>query len=425
MEPALWTPGVLQAPPKRPSLSLLAGALCSPRREEVGREASEGPRPSASSKAPLQAPSATEPLPSLHLRGSQSWASSPAGPWNTSGIHSRLLELPRGGHGSKDGATILCNMKLQYKGEKPFQPVAQSQYPQPKLLEQRPTELLTLMPWLAPIVSEGTFNPELLRHIYQPLNLTIGLTVFAVGNTGKYEGTETPQTASHRYTSFVQPFLESAEQFFMQGYWVCYYIFTDSPAAIPRVPLGPGRRLSVLHIQKNSRWEEISTRQMEIIGQHIAETAHREVDYVFSVNVDMVFRNPWGPETLGHLVAAIHPGYYSVPRHQFPYERRPSSTAFVADSEGDFYYGGAVFGGRVASVYEFTRGCYMAILTDKANGIIAAWQEESHLNRSFISHKPSKVLSPEYLWDGRRPQPPSLKLIRFSTLDKDTSWLRS
>lgn len=45
----------------------------------------------------------------------------------------------------------------------------------------RPTELLTLTPWLAPIISEGTFNPELLQHIYQPLNLTIGLTVFAVG----------------------------------------------------------------------------------------------------------------------------------------------------------------------------------------------------------------------------------------------------
>lgn len=45
----------------------------------------------------------------------------------------------------------------------------------------RPTELLTLTPWLAPIVSEGTFDPELLRLIYQPLNLTVGLTVFAVG----------------------------------------------------------------------------------------------------------------------------------------------------------------------------------------------------------------------------------------------------
>lgn len=45
----------------------------------------------------------------------------------------------------------------------------------------RPTELLTLTPWLAPIVSEGTFDPELLQHIYQPLNLSIGVTVFAVG----------------------------------------------------------------------------------------------------------------------------------------------------------------------------------------------------------------------------------------------------
>lgn len=45
----------------------------------------------------------------------------------------------------------------------------------------RPTELLTLTPWLAPIISEGTFNPELLQNMYQPLNLTIGVTVFAVG----------------------------------------------------------------------------------------------------------------------------------------------------------------------------------------------------------------------------------------------------
>lgn len=303
----------------------------------------------------------------------------------------------------------IFNMKLQYKGVKPFQPVAQSQYPQPKLLEPKPSELLTLTSWLAPIVSEGTFDPELLHHIYQPLNLTIGLTVFAVG----------------KYTQFVQRFLESAERFFMQGYRVHYYIFTSDPGAVPGVPLGPGRLLSVIAIRRPSRWEEVSTRRMEAISQHIAARAHREVDYLFCLSVDMVFRNPWGPETLGDLVAAIHPGYFAAPRQQFPYERRHVSTAFVADSEGDFYYGGAVFGGRVARVYEFTRGCHMGILADKANGIMAAWQEESHLNRRFISHKPSKVLSPEYLWDDRRPQPPSLKLIRFSTLDKDTNWLRS
>ncbi|XP_049567733.1 globoside alpha-1,3-N-acetylgalactosaminyltransferase 1 isoform X2 [Orcinus orca] len=290
----------------------------------------------------------------------------------------------------------IFNMKLQYKGEKPFQPVTP------------PTEFLTLTPWLAPIVSEGTFEPELLRHIYQPLNLTVGVTVFAVG----------------KYTQFVQRFLESAEQFFMQGFRV-HYVFTNDPTAVPRVRLGSGRLVSIIPILRHSRWEEISTRRMQSISQHIAERAHREVDYLFCLDVDMVFRNPWGPETLGDLVAAIHPGYFAVPHQQFPYERRPLSTAFVADGEGDFYYGGAVFGGRVAEVYEFTRGCHMGILADKANGIMAAWQEESHLNRRFISHKPSKVLSPEYLWDDRKPQPPSLKLIRFSTLDKDTDWLRS
>ncbi|XP_008561982.1 PREDICTED: globoside alpha-1,3-N-acetylgalactosaminyltransferase 1 isoform X1 [Galeopterus variegatus] len=303
----------------------------------------------------------------------------------------------------------IFNMKLHYRKEEPLPPVTQAQYPQPKLLEQRPTELLALTPWLAPIVSEGTFNPELLQHIYQPLNLTIGVTVFAVG----------------KYTLFVQHFLESAEEFFMRGYRVHYYVFTHDPAAIPRVPLGPGRLLSVIPIQGHSHWEEISMRRMETISRHIARRAHREVDYLFCLDVDMVFRNPWGPETLGDLVAAIHPGYFTVTRQQFPYERRRASTAFVEDSEGDFYYGGAVFGGRVTRVYEFTRGCHMAILADKANGIMAAWQEESHLNRRFISHKPSKVLSPEYIWDDRKPQPPCLKLIRFSTLDKDTSWLRS
>ncbi|KFO31956.1 Globoside alpha-1,3-N-acetylgalactosaminyltransferase 1 [Fukomys damarensis] len=48
----------------------------------------------------------------------------------------------------------------------------------------RPPELLTLAPWLVPIVSEGTFDSELLCPIYQLLNLSIGATVFTVGKSG-------------------------------------------------------------------------------------------------------------------------------------------------------------------------------------------------------------------------------------------------
>ena len=67
---------------------------------------------------------------------------------------------------------------------------------------------------------------------------------------------------SGRYTRFVQHFLESAERFFMQGYRVQYYIFTHDPQAIPRVPLGPSRHLSVIPVPGPSQWEEASMGRM-------------------------------------------------------------------------------------------------------------------------------------------------------------------
>ncbi|XP_053230138.1 globoside alpha-1,3-N-acetylgalactosaminyltransferase 1 [Podarcis raffonei] len=302
----------------------------------------------------------------------------------------------------------LFALKLQYREENSHQLFPQFFYPQPKSVQQTRSDVLTVTPWLAPIVWEGTFNPEILDSIYKPLNLTIGMTVFAVG----------------KYIRFVSHFLESAEQYFMVGYRVNYYIFTDNPKDISVVRLQPGRTLHLIPIKKYAHWQEISMRRMEVINRYISDTAHRDVDYLFCLDIDTLFLNPWGPETLGEMVAVIHPGYYKVSRTAFPYERRPASMAYISKEEGDFYYCGAAFGGLVKNVYEFTRACHMTILADKANGIMAAWQEESHLNRHFLSQKPSKLLSPEYLWDDRKPKPPELRLIRFSSLSKNNREVR-
>lgn len=43
------------------------------------------------------------------------------------------------------------------------------------------TDVVSVTPWLAPIVWEGTFNPVLLDRIYKPQNISIAATVFAVG----------------------------------------------------------------------------------------------------------------------------------------------------------------------------------------------------------------------------------------------------
>lgn len=42
-------------------------------------------------------------------------------------------------------------------------------------------DVVTVTPWLAPVVWEGTFNPFLLDSIYKRKNITIAATVFAVG----------------------------------------------------------------------------------------------------------------------------------------------------------------------------------------------------------------------------------------------------
>uniref|UniRef100_W5LVB8 Uncharacterized protein n=1 Tax=Lepisosteus oculatus TaxID=7918 RepID=W5LVB8_LEPOC len=73
---------------------------------------------------------------------------------------------------------------------------------QPKVLAPVRRDVLTVTPWLAPIVWEGTFDPSILDGIYKPLNITVATTVFAVG----------------KYIRFLRGFLESAEKHYLVGF---------------------------------------------------------------------------------------------------------------------------------------------------------------------------------------------------------------
>nr|XP_014340834.1 PREDICTED: globoside alpha-1,3-N-acetylgalactosaminyltransferase 1-like [Latimeria chalumnae] len=73
----------------------------------------------------------------------------------------------------KDGQELLPKKQIP--------PLPELIYPQPKVFEPSRRDVLTVTPWLAPIIWEGTFNYELLEKTYKPLNLTIGATAFAIG----------------------------------------------------------------------------------------------------------------------------------------------------------------------------------------------------------------------------------------------------
>ncbi|KAK7938690.1 hypothetical protein WMY93_002016 [Mugilogobius chulae] len=267
----------------------------------------------------------------------------------------------------------------------------------------------TVTNWNAPLVWEGTFDPELIDHIYTNMNPRIAVLVLAVG----------------KYTRFIKGFLESGEKHFFVGFRVTYYIFTDKKEEVPNINLAPGRNVSVLDVPSANRWQDVVLSKMKWATVSIENWLHKEADYLFMMDIDSVFHNRFGAESLSRLTAVLHRGYYKrVERDAFPYERRPQSQAYIPFGEGDFYYTAAVWGGHMDEMYKLVKYCDEKAIEDTKNGIEAAWQEESHLNKYFLYYKPSKVLSPEYLWSDYDEVPKDIRVVRISQLVKNYAEVR-
>ncbi|XP_038125330.1 alpha-1,3-galactosyltransferase 2-like isoform X5 [Cyprinodon tularosa] len=244
------------------------------------------------------------------------------------------------------------------------------------------SDVQTCTTWNAPIIWEGMFNPSHYDQIHRSRGSSVALTVFAVG----------------RYLdAYLEAFLKSSERYFMLSLPVIYYVFTDTPEKVPNIKLAPNRKMKVIRVEKHTRWQDISMLRMKSISDIIESDIRHHSTHVFCFDVDQVFTGRFGPEALGDTVALLHAFYYHLPKRLFTYDRNPKSKAFM--KTGDFYYHAAVFGGSWKNVKALTEACYKSIMEDKENNVEALWHDESHLNKYFWLHKPSRILSPEYCWD--------------------------
>lgn len=267
--------------------------------------------------------------------------------------------------------------------------------------------LHVLTPWLAPIIWDGTFNISTLDN--QHNGTRIGLFVFAV----------------KKYIRFLLPFLESAERYFMVGHKVTYYVFTDKVNEVVKPKIADGRILQLHNVVPDQRWQDVSMRRMETLTIFTKEHMPNEIDYLVCADVDMVFSDHVGVEILGDLVATLHPGFFLAEPEQFTYERRPISTAYIPYGHGDFYYMAALYAGKVEEIHKLSIACQKGIVEDKKKNIEAVWQEESHLNRYLVYNKPTKILSPEYLWDTDLPNGHFINKTRFLAVHKNHGEVRN
>ncbi|XP_073427358.1 histo-blood group ABO system transferase 2-like [Dendrobates tinctorius] len=271
----------------------------------------------------------------------------------------------------------------------------------------RKIRLNVLTPWLAPIIWDGIYNINILDK--QHKGTRIGLFVFAV----------------KKYIQFLPPLLESAERYFMVGHNVTYYVFTDNVTNVVKPKMADGRILQLHNVVADQRWQDVSMRRMETLTIFTKEYMPNEIDYLICADVDMVFNDHVGVEILGDLVGTLHPGYFLSEPNSFTYEHRPISAAYIPQGEGDFYYMAALYGGKVEEIYKLSMECQKGIMEDKKKGIEAVWQEESHLNRYLFYNKPTKILSPEYLWANGMPHGELIKRRRFLAVHKNHQQVRN
>ncbi|XP_063288853.1 histo-blood group ABO system transferase-like isoform X2 [Pelobates fuscus] len=284
-------------------------------------------------------------------------------------------------------------------------------YEKPRALNPTRTDVVMMTPWLAPIMWNGTYNIDILNAQFHQRGVCIGLAMFAI----------------KKYVVFLKQFIETAEKFFMVGHKVNYYILTDRVEEVRQYnfTLGEGRQLFTLQSPTYKRWQDICFRRMEMIRNYTRDRFINEVDYLAVADIDMQFSDDVGVESLSELFGTIHPGYYNAPRQSFTYERRPQSRAYIPYDEGDFYYAAGYFGGTTEEIYKLTNYCHNGIMADREKHIEAIWHEESHLNKYFIYYKPTKLLSPEYLWDNRMGIPGFLKRRRFVAVPKNHNEIRN
>ncbi|XP_052582250.1 N-acetyllactosaminide alpha-1,3-galactosyltransferase-like [Peromyscus californicus insignis] len=263
--------------------------------------------------------------------------------------------------------------------------------------------------WSAPIVWTDTYNESGLKKYYKKHPVSVGLIVFAVGRYLWY---------------YLQNFLISANTFFMVDQRVIIYVMLDDFSYMPFVSLNRRRTLKIFKIKRERRWQDISMMRMKIISEHIADHIQYEVDYVFCMDVDQIFKASYGLEALGDSIAQLHTYWYKESPHKVPYERNELSEAYIPLGEGDFYYHAAVFGGTATQVLKITKECAKGIMNDKKHNIEAIWHDESHLNKYFFLHKPTKLLSPEFCWDLRKNKTPDIETVKLYWNFKNYEFLR-
>lgn len=198
--------------------------------------------------------------------------------------------------------------------------------------------------------------------------------------------------ATGKYDQYIQGLISSADNYFLPGLDVKYYIFSDKDG----LDIRSQREIKWLPIE-HKPFPYASMMRFEHFMKY--EDELRKNKYLYYVDVDSLFVDYIGTEIFGNLVGVAHCGYYNNKEPlDGPLERDPKSSLCIDKTKMKkykFYAGGGFNGGLTTKYLEMAQWCRDRINEDLANNIIPIFHDESALNAYFIENEPV-ILTPSY-----------------------------
>lgn len=193
--------------------------------------------------------------------------------------------------------------------------------------------------------------------------------------------------ATNDYLNFIDPLLESADKYFLQGRNVEYICFVNQLCQ-PVFIESTGKRMATYRAIDHEPWPAMTLKRYHIMSA----VDLSGYDYVYYVDADMRFVAPVGDEIFGELVGVQHPGFY---RGGGSWETRKESNAHVHPPYRKRYIAGGFQGG--SQYYYIAKYIAKMIDQDSEKGITAVWNDESHWNAFYsLFENWFKVLDPSY-----------------------------
>lgn len=231
--------------------------------------------------------------------------------------------------------------------------------------------------------------------------------------------------STRKYDIFLQPLIDSMEEFFLKGEPYDIYLFTDKP----EVKLESTR--GIIHRRA------IPSYAFPFATLYRYKTMVKNIDvftsrYLFYLDVDMRLVSEVGDEMLGSgLTVVQHPGYFNGGWGSR--KTHPSSISYLPPSMWHDYYCGGTQGGTTEEYLEMAKILNEAIDIDmdtaqhmgytKNDGILAEWHDESFYNWYIKTHAgPLHILTPSYCYPESWNIPFEKKIL---ALDKNHKEIRS